>query len=233
MTTTAIDKNTVLAALPPYRPYAYIAFGDLRNKLGLTTEQQAELRAVLVDLIAEGKAELKHGHGYRSTSLLRDTVLPRLSSPDDIGTTAYRAAWSAVEDALIALEETAVDSNVDAVQAAIDEVTEVAAACFEIKRKLAPGRDPADVARQIVAGNEEVQRIIVAELANEEAMRREAMSKSRYDELPPHSTLSSAIDSIHQGLPIAGDHEGYAALRDLLIIRDLLPGGFYIVNLLP
>ena len=229
----AITTESVLAALPLYRPHTYISFGDLRDGLGLDITRQRELKTVLDALVAQGKAELKRGRGYRSTRLLRDQVLSQLSDPDQIGTTAYSAAWEAVEAALIALEDSGEDG--DPAQTAIDEVTEVAAACFEIRRRLAPGRDPRDVARQIVSGNEEVQSILRAELANEEAMRREAMSKQRYDELPPAATLSSAIDSINQGLPIAVDgtsDDEVEALRALLQIRDLLPGGYYIANLL-
>lgn len=75
-------------------------------------------------------------------------------------------------------------------------------------------------ARQLVS--EQVREIFHIELANEEAMRREAMSKQRPHEEPPATTLSTVVDSIRQGLPLSA--EPYEVLVSLLAIRDMLPG---------
>lgn len=79
--------------------------------------------------------------------------------------------------------------------------------------------------------NDRISTLFGAEIANEDAMRREAERKDRPDEEPPPATLRSAIDSVAQGgldtfglLPEDGVALAYMAalaggdteLRDLL-----------------
>ncbi len=95
------------------------------------------------------------------------------------------------------------------------------------------GAPPVEIARRLVT--DEVRRIFLAEIANEDAMRREAEFKGRDDEIPPAANLSTVIDSIRQGLPICVDGESdeeIETLHALLSIRDLLPGSYEVRNLL-
>lgn len=87
----------------------------------------------------------------------------------------------------------------------------------------APTTAPLDLARRWVSDG--VTRLFEIELANEESMRREAMSKGRDDAMPPATTISTVIDSLAQGLACDEDtEEPVTALVNLLLIRDYVPG---------
>lgn len=94
----------------------------------------------------------------------------------------------------------------------------------------APASSLLDVARRWMTDG--VRRLFEIELANEDAMCREAMSKGRMDEMPPATSLSTVIDSLAQGLPLDNVPDPTRTLVQLLMIRDLLPGNTDVRDLL-